>query len=180
MEAIVYIAQSLDGFIADQNGGLEWLNTIPNPSGSDYGFAAFMANIDAVVMGRNTFETVATFEGWPYVKPVFVVSRSLDQLPAKYDGKASLLSLEPAAIMAHLGSLGLDRLYIDGGSLIQSFLKASLIDQLIITTVPIILGAGTPLFSDHGVRSHWRLTNSEILNNALIKTTYTKASGNPG
>ena len=175
MEAIVYIAQSLDGFIADQNGGIEWLNAIPNPSGSDYGFGTFMASVDAVVMGRNTFEKVITFDGWPYSNPVFVVSRSLDQLPPEYGGKASLLSMEPAAIMAHLGSLGMDRLYIDGGSLIRSFLKASLINQLIITTVPIILGAGIPLFAEIGQRSHWQLDHSEVFNHALVKTTYVKA-----
>ena len=176
MESIVYIAQSIDGFIADQNGGVEWLNAIPNPSGHDYGFGTFISSIDAVVMGRNTFKKVATFESWPYTKPVFVVSRSLTQLPSQYDGKARLLSMGPKEIMRHLEALDMGRLYIDGGSLIQSFLKASLIDQLIITTVPIILGEGIPLFSDHGQQSHWRLANSEILNNALVKTTYIRVS----
>ena len=176
MEAIVYIAQSIDGFIADQHGGIEWLNDIPNPSGSDYGFTAFMTSVDAVVMGRNTFSKVASFGDWPYSKPVFVVSRTLSQLPPQYDGKASLLAMTPEAIVAHLQELGMTRLYIDGGSLIQSFLQDSLIHRLIITTVPIILGSGIPLFSTHGIRSAWRLENSEILDGALIKTTYVKAS----
>jgi dihydrofolate reductase len=73
MPNFVYAAESLDGFIADGDGGLEWLSEVPNPGHSDYGFADFMASIDAVVMGRNTFETVLTFAEWPYDKPVFVL-----------------------------------------------------------------------------------------------------------
>ena len=81
MANFVYIAQSLDGYIADKNGGLDWLNEIPNPDNSDFGFAEFLNNIDAIVMGRKTFEQVMSFGVWPYPKPVFVVSTSLKELP---------------------------------------------------------------------------------------------------
>ena len=80
MSNFVYIASSLDGFIASKDGGLDWLYEIPNPEGSDFGFAEFMCEIDAIVMGRKTFETILTFDTWPYNKPIFVLSNSLKSI----------------------------------------------------------------------------------------------------
>jgi len=89
MPNVVYIATSLDGYIADANGSLDWLNTVPNPDSTDYGFADFMDGIDALVMGRKTFETVLGFGGdWPYSKPVFVLSSTLKALPETLQCKA--------------------------------------------------------------------------------------------
>ena len=81
MANYVYIATSLDGFIATVDGGIDWLNDVPNPDKSDYGYAEFMNGIAALVMGRRTFEKVLTFDAWPYDKPVFVLSNSLTELP---------------------------------------------------------------------------------------------------
>lgn len=89
MKNRVYMAQSLDGFIAGPNGELDWLAAIDNPEGSDLGFAEFMASVDALLMGRNTFEVVAAFDAWPYDKPVFVASNSLKQLPEGLPAKLS-------------------------------------------------------------------------------------------
>jgi dihydrofolate reductase len=119
MTTYVYIAQSLDGFIADKNGDLEWLNDIPNPDNSDFGFSDFINRIDGIVMGRNTFEKVDSFNMWPYTKHVYVISTTLKELSDMYDGKASLLNLPPSQIVRTLENEGMQNLYIDGGSLFQ-------------------------------------------------------------
>lgn len=92
MSNTVYIAASLDGYITDRDGSLDWLHNIPNPDNSDFGFSEFVARMDALVMGRVTFETVCGFEGaWPYSKPVFVLSNTLDSVPTRLDDKAEVV-----------------------------------------------------------------------------------------
>lgn len=172
MTRFVYIAQSLDGYIAGPNDNLDWLHNIPNPEGSDFGFADFMNQIDALVMGRKTFAVVESFGEWPYTKPVYVVSRTLKTLSPQYAGKAAVLNLPPAEIITHLAAQGHHNLYIDGGTLIQSFLAADLIDEMIITTVPILLGGGAPLFGPLSTPQSFSIQSSEILANVLIKTHY--------
>jgi len=143
----VFIAGSLDGFIADRRGGLEWLQSIPNPDHEDMGYAEFMAGVEAVVMGRKTFETVIGFDvPWPYSKPVFVLSASMGELPVSHRGKAALVKGSAVEILERIHGEGYGRLYIDGGQTIGHFLREDLIDEMIITTFPILLGGGVPLF----------------------------------
>ena len=172
MSIYVYIAKSLDGYIADKNGEIDWLNDIPNPDNSDFGFAEFMNNIDAIVMGRKTFETVHSFDVWPYTKPVYVISRAWHELPKKYSGKAEILNLNPKKIIETLAKKGMKNLYVDGGALIRSFLSEDLIDELIITSIPVILGAGIPLFGNLQSSLKFKLYKSEVLNNSLVKSYY--------
>ena len=172
MANYVYIATSLDGFIATIDGGIDWLNDIPNPDQSDYGFAEFMNGIDALVMGRNTFEKVLSFGMWPYEKPVFVASGSLSSLPSSVEGKAFLLKGTPKDMITTLNEKGYKNLYIDGGAVIQSFLNEDLIDELIVTTVPVLLGGGIPLFGSLPRQSKLKLIGSEVLLNQLVKTHY--------
>ncbi len=174
MALYVYIAQSLDGYIADKNGDLDWLNEIPNPENSDFGFAEFMNKIDAIVMGRNTFEKVQSFGVWPYTKPVYVISSSLYILPEEYSDKAKILNLKPSQIIEKLEKERMKNLYIDGGALIQSFLSEDLIDELIITTIPVILGDGIPLFGKLNNSLKYKFQKSEVLNNSLVKSYYTR------
>lgn len=174
MTLYIYIAQSLDGYIAGPNGDLDWLNNIPNPDNNDFGFAEFMKQIDAVVMGRNTFEKVQTFGIWPYSKPVYVASGSLKSLPSEYSGKAQIINLSPSEIVEKLEKEGLSNIYIDGGALIQSFLTKDLIDELIITTVPILLGSGISLFGKLETSVELKFRQSEILINSLVKSYYTR------
>jgi dihydrofolate reductase len=149
MTNYIYIATSLDGFIADKDGGLDFLDQIPNPEQSDFGFGDFMASVDALVMGSTTYETVLGFDiAWPYSKPVFVLSNRLTEVPEELVGKVELMRGAPAAIVARLEQRGYGHLYIDGGAVIQSFLHADLIDELIITTMPVLLGGGAPLFGE--------------------------------
>jgi dihydrofolate reductase len=172
MANYVYIATSLDGFIADGDGGLDWLNEIPNPEKGDYGFAEFMRSIDAIVMGRRTFEAVLTFGSWPYEKPVFVLSRRGAKIPRELASKVEVVNADPKTLTGQLKERGFHNLYIDGGITIQSFLEIGLIDEMIITRVPILLGDGVPLFGKLSQRLHFSHNKTEVLNNMLVKSHY--------
>ncbi len=145
----VFIATSLDGFIARPDGSLDWLDQANQvvPPGEDCGYQAFMSTIDALVMGRNTFEKVLSFGEWPYgTLPVIVLSHH-PLTPAESVPTTVTFSNEsPTELVARLGAQGMKHLYIDGGQTIQSFLAAQLIDELTITVIPILIGTGKPLF----------------------------------
>ena len=145
----VFIATSLDGYIADKNGGIDWLHAIPNPDNIDMGYGAFMSDIDALVMGRTTFDTVRGFGiDWPYPKPVFVLSNSMTTVPDGFEDKIELVRGSLVDVLGTIRSKGHRNLYIDGGRTIQNFLKEDLIDEMILTTIPCLLGGGVPLFED--------------------------------
>ncbi|MBE9030369.1 dihydrofolate reductase [filamentous cyanobacterium LEGE 11480] len=145
----VFIATSLDGFIARENGDLDWLDAANAtvPADEDCGYAAFMAEIDTLVMGRNTYEQVLSFGQWPYGDmPVVVLSRNLIDFPARLPDTISHSAETPEALCDRLAAKGIKHIYVDGGITIQRFLAAGLVDQLIITVIPTILGVGKPLF----------------------------------
>ena len=158
----VFIATSLDGYIADKNGGIDWLHSVPNPEQNDMGYTDFISQIDALVMGRTTFETVCGFEEWPYQKPVFVLSNSLSELPIAYKGKAELVKGDLKQIIQEINSKGYHQLYIDGGRTIQSFLKEDLIDEMTITIIPYLLGGGTSLFSELPNKLDFECSNTNL------------------
>jgi dihydrofolate reductase len=175
MANIVYIATSLDGYIADKDNGIDWLHSIPNPENSDFGFHEHMNNVDALVMGRNTLDLVLSFEGeWPYNKPVFVLSHSMTAVPHGYESKIFLIKGELKAIVEDLNGKGFNNLYIDGGITIQHFLKEDLIDEMIITTIPILLGGGISLFGQLDTPINFRCTKTERLINALCKSHFVR------
>lgn len=143
----VFIAASIDGYIADKDGKIDWLHAIPNPDHNDMGYNQFISTVDAIVMGRITFETVMGFDmDWPYEIPVFVLSRTLKSVPESLTDKVHLVQGTLDEIAQTIYEQGYSDLYIDGGTTIQGFLKEDLIDQLIITTIPVLLGGGSPLF----------------------------------
>ena len=144
MTASVFIGISVDGFIARRNGDLDFL---PTGGGEPHGYDAFMAGVDALVIGRHTFEKVLTFGGWPYGKKRVVVlsSRPVD-LSAAVGGVVEQMAGPPEEIVSQLTDSGAQHLYIDGGITIQGFLRAGLIQRLIITRVPVLIGDGIPLF----------------------------------
>ncbi len=174
MTTYVYIAESLDGLIADSSGGLAWLQVVPNPDNSDYGFAEFLSGVDAIVMGRRTFETVAGFDDWPYSAPVIVLSESLSALPAAFEGRAEILRGDPRVIVASLEDRGYSNLYIDGGRTIQRFLDDDLIDEMIITRIPVLLGGGTPLFGSMSRPLSFIHHNTRALNSQLVQSRYVR------
>jgi dihydrofolate reductase len=143
MKASVFIGTSLDGFIARANGDLDFL---PPGGGEPHGYDEFMATVDALVIGRNTYETVLKFDTWPYnEKPVFVLStRTL--APAPLGAVMERMSGAPAEIVSQLAARGIGHIYVDGGITIQRFLQAGLIQRLIITRIPVLIGDGIPLF----------------------------------
>ena len=173
----VFIATSLDGYIADEEGGIDWLHSVPNPHNIDMGYHAFIAQIDALVMGRNTFETICSFDiDWPYKKPVFVLSNHLNQIPTKFQEKAHLVKGDSlAAIIDNIQNKGFYNLYIDGGKTIQSFLKEDLIDEMIITIIPYLLGSGIRLFGDLSGRLDFECISSTLYLGKVVQNYFVRA-----
>jgi len=143
VKASVFIGTSLDGFIARANGGLDFL---PPGGGEPHGYDEFMATVDGLIIGRKTFETVLKVDSWPYgEKPVFVLS-TRPLAPTPLGALVERMSGAPADIWSQLAARGIRHVYVDGGITIQRFLQAGLIHRLIITRVPVLIGAGVPLF----------------------------------
>jgi dihydrofolate reductase len=144
VRASVFVGVSVDGFIARADGGLDWL---PEGGGEPHGYVEFMASVDAIVMGRNTFEKVLTLGPWAYGNKRVVVlsSRPLD-LSSAVGGAVEQMAGPPDEIVANLAATGAHHAYVDGGITIQRFLRAGLIQRLIVTRVPVLIGEGVPLF----------------------------------
>ena len=152
MTASVFIGTSVDGFIARPNDDLDFL---PEGGGEPHGYNEFIASVDAIVIGRKTFEKVLTFGAWPYgEKRVVVLSSRPVDLSVARGGVVEQMAGAPADIVSQLGARGVHNLYIDGGITIQRFLRAGLIQRLIITRVPVLIGEGVPLFGalPHDIR----------------------------
>jgi dihydrofolate reductase len=141
--ASVFVGTSVDGFIARLDGTFDFLDA----GGSEpHGYEEFMATVDALVIGRNTYEVVLAFGGWAYGnKPVFVLSTH-PLAPAPAEAIVEHMSGDPADIVAQLTARGIQHIYVDGGITIQRFLRAGLIQRLILTRVPVLIGSGIPLF----------------------------------
>ncbi|MEZ5893990.1 MAG: dihydrofolate reductase family protein [Parvularculaceae bacterium] len=178
MTNFVYVGASIDGYISGRNGDLGWLEYVPTPIGDDLGFSAFMEKVDAVVMGRNTFETLIGFGvGWHYPKPGIILSSTMTSVPEKFADHVQLASGTPAEIVAFAKSRGFDHLYIDGGDTVQRFLRDDMIDEMIITTIPILLGGGIPLFGDLDRNLGFELVNAEVLAGQLSKRHFRRKRG---
>ena len=170
----VFIATSLDGFIAREDGALDWLDK-QNVSGEDHGYEAFMETVDGLVMGRNTFEKVLSFDcDWPYKKSVQVMSKSLSQanIPTALQDTVHVTDLEPRPLMAKLSEEGWKRAYVDGGKVVQSFLKAKLIEDLHISQMPILIGKGAPLFGDLTEDIDLELLGSRTFKSGVVEVRY--------
>lgn len=143
IRASVFVGVSVDGFMARRNGDFDFL---PAGGGEEHGYTAFMATVDALVIGRNTYDKVLTLEAWPYGgKPVIVLSTR--PIPEPPDGAVvERMEGTPAAVCARLAERGLGHLYVDGGITIQRFLEAGLVQKMTITRVPVLVGEGIPLF----------------------------------
>ncbi len=144
MTVSVFIGTSVDGYIARPNGDLDFL---PPDGGEPHGYYEFIASVDALVIGRKTFETVLAFPAWPYgdKRVVVLSSRPLD-LSTVREGVVEQMAGPPAEIVAKLAARGVHQLYVDGGITIQGFLRAGLVQRLVITRVPVLIGDGIPLF----------------------------------
>lgn len=178
-EACVFIATSLDGFIARSDGNLDWLMQAQAtaPAGEDFGYAKFMAGIDALVMGRRTFETVLGFDPWPYPgRAVHVMSRSgAVRIPEALGPLVRASSQSPAGLLQQLAQAGARRAYLDGGELIQSFLSADLVDRMTITTVPVLLGSGRRLFGPLPADLAWTIDGVRHWGKGFVQANYSRA-----
>lgn len=174
-KASVFIATSLDGFIAREDGGIDWL-PVPDTNsggGEDYGYNDFIKTIDAMVMGRNTFELVLTFDEWYYGElPVFVLTNKGVDIPDRISKTVFQMSGEPGEIVERMAEKGYHHLYIDGGKTIQGFLNAGLIDEMIITTIPVLIGSGIPLFGPTNRDIHLEHTGNRTSPDGLVQNRY--------
>lgn len=172
MNASVFIATSLDGFIARPDGDIDWLGE-PDEDEEDHGYEAFMASVDYLVMGRNTYEKVLSFGiPWPYTKPVIVLTNRQLEIEDEMASSVEAMSGSPAEIVARLEERGASHLYIDGGKTIQDFLAAGLIQRLIISRIPVLLGSGIPLFGDLPHDIQLRHVATATFRGGLVQSEY--------
>jgi dihydrofolate reductase len=179
----IFCGLSLDGFIARPDGSLDFLEGDGTAPMGDHGYEAFMAGIDAIVMGRNTFEVVLGFEQWPYTKKVFVLSSGAVNLNAAQalGADVELLNATPEEVVRQLADRGHQSLYIDGGGTVQRFLRAGLIDRLIVTQVPVLIGQGIRLFGSLDQDIPLKLVASRSFPGGLVQSEYVQRnSGGAG
>jgi dihydrofolate reductase len=171
--AHVFIATSLDGFIARPDGDIGWLLQRDDPA-EDHGYTAFIADKEAIVMGRGSYEKILSLGEWPYDRPVLVLSRQLagTPVPAALQGKVRFSSLAPIAAMEELAAAGVQRVYVDGGQLVQSFLRDGLVEDMVIATVPVLIGSGRPLFGELAQDIGLALVASRSFPSGLVQSTY--------
>ena len=184
--ASVYIATSLDGFIARADGSLDWLDAPtaqydPDDDLGDLGFAEFLATVDVLVMGRSTYDTVLGFGEWPYGDtPVAVAThRSIDPPPASADADVHAVAGTATEIAAALAAEGHRRAYVDGGTVINQFLAAGLVDRLVLTRIPVLIGSGIALFGELPHDIGLRHEGTTSWSNGLVQSTYRVVSSGP-
>lgn len=171
MRTTVYIGTSLDGFIARNDGDIDWLVKYANDEAVN-AYQQFTKRIDVIVIGRGTFEKVLTFPTWPYEKDVYVLSTSIKEVPDILREKVTVLSLKPAELLNYLSGKGFINIYIDGGKVIQSFLKEDLIDEVIIARTPTLIGSGIPLFGYLNKDLQFSHIRTEVYSNGLVRSYY--------
>lgn len=174
IKASVFIATSLDGYISRTDGSIDWLIEANNstPSGEDCGYQVFIDTVDLLVMGRNTFDQVVTFEKWPYEKPVLVLTSRPLEIPPSLATCVSTSSEKPAPLMQRLNKEGIKHIYVDGGLTIQNFLVDNLIDTITITIIPVLLGDGRPLFGSLPKDISLTLTDTKTYDFGFMQMTY--------
>ena len=173
MKVTVFMATSLDGFIADENGSVDWLNELPPPEDpkEDLGFGALMQSVDRLVMGRTTFNQVLDFDSWAYGDTqVTVLSHQPppDNIPA--GAIVNFAQGSPETLIQQFKSEGDQHIYLDGGNVVQQFLSSGLIDEIILTQVPVLLGKGISLFKEELPRDIWKVERVTNYPNGFTQT----------
>ena len=174
MNTIVYVGTSLDGFIARTNGDFDWLSQFANDE-AIRAYEELINRIDAIVIGRGTFEKVLTFPSWPYQKPVFVLSTSITEVPENIREKVTILSMDPGVLLSYLSTMGYSNIYIDGGKVIQSFLKEDLVNELIVSHAPTLIGSGIPLFGYLDRDLEFKHIRTDVCSNGLVRSYYDRS-----
>jgi dihydrofolate reductase len=168
-EIVYYVAASLDGFIATPDGRVEWLAPF-EASGDDYGYAAFLASVDVLLLGRTTYEQVLTFGPWPYAGKLSMV---FSRRPLAPEAGVTLTARSPVDVAAELDARNLRRAWlVGGGALAASFRAAALITEYIVSVMPVVLGGGVPLFAADGPQERLRLIESTPFESGVIQARY--------
>ena len=169
----VFIATSLDGFIARTDGDIGWLLRHDDPD-EDHGYDAFIADKDVIVMGRGSYEKVLTFDQWPYDRPVQVLSKRLagTAVPEALSGKVQFSCCTPRETLQSLAEQKMRKVYVDGGQLVQSFLREGLVTEMVITTVPVLIGSGRRLFGALPHDIELKLIASRSFPSGLVQSVY--------
>jgi dihydrofolate reductase len=179
----VFVATSLDGYIARKDGSIDWLDeaNATVPEGEDCGFQAFMGSVDALVMGRKTYEQVLSFGQWPYDQtPVVVLSRHPIAFPPGVPDTVSHSSEAPRELVGRLAREGVRHVYVDGGTTIQGFLGQGLVDEITLTVVPIVLGEGISLFGSMEGDLRLAHVRTAVYEFGFVQSTYAvKEDANP-
>jgi dihydrofolate reductase len=165
----VFIGVSVDGFIAKPDGDLEWLTGRGLPF-EETGYDDFISGIDALIIGRATYETVLEMDEWFYTKPVYVLSTTLDQMTVERDDVVVHRDLE--SVVAAFAEDGHVNAYVDGGATIQNFLRAGLIESLTLSHAPVLIGGGARLFGDLGADIDLELISTASLPAGFTQTRY--------
>ena len=169
----VFIAVSVDGFISRVDGEIDWLEW-PGSEEEDHGYNHFVSSMDAIVMGRGTFEKVLTFGEWPFDKPVVVLSGqlALTEVPENLAGRVRFFNKTPGALLEMLAQEGCRRVYLDGGKLIQSFLREGLVSDMVLTRIPTLIGTGRPLFGELDQDIRLNLVETKSFPSGLSQSRY--------
>lgn len=168
-----FVATSVDGYIAREDGNLDWLDHYSAIADNDTSYREFISNIDVIVMGRKTFEKVLGFDFWPYEgTPVKVMTTTMTELPAGLKGNVELVSSSPQELLKQLDEQSFRHAYIDGGKTIQSFLLEGLLDELTITRIQVLLGKGIPLFGHLDQDIPLKLIKSKNLPWGFVQSHY--------
>jgi dihydrofolate reductase len=170
MKVSVFVGTSVDGFIARKNGALDFL---PAGGGEPHGYDEFIATVDALVIGRKTFETVLAFPSWPYgTRRVVVLSSRHIDFSGVRGGVVEQMGGAPAEIVARLEGRGVQHIYVDGGITVQEFLRAGMVQRLTITRVPVLIGEGVPLFGTLPRDMRLRHLGTQTYASGLVKSEY--------
>lgn len=167
------MAMTLDGFVARKDHALDWLMK-QNTDGEDHGFEEFRDSVDVIVMGTGSFKTVLGFDEWPYHKPVVVLSSTLsdNDIPDHLKDKVEISQFNPETLMASFSERGFERVYVDGGAIIRSFLGAGLIADMKITMIPILIGDGIRIFGDLDKDIDLTLEQVQAFPSGLVDMSY--------
>ncbi len=171
--AHVFIATSLDGYIARDDGSIDWLLQRDDPN-EEHGYSSFIADKELIVMGRGCYEKILSFDTWPYSVPVIVMSKQLadSTIPQELTGKLRFTQQAPKEVMQELELQGIQKIYIDGGQLVQSFLRDGLIADMVICTVPVLIGSGRSLFGSLSSDMDFHLMSCHSFPSGLVQSTY--------
>jgi dihydrofolate reductase len=171
---ILYIAQTIDGFIASSEGGVEFLDAFQDPK-QDYGYRSFLSSVGVILMGSNSYELVKTFGDWEYKNNRSIVFTK-QSIQADEINKIQFTNADPVDVVSKLKEGESKNIWLMGGAkLLQSFLQKKIVDKMVITTVPVVLGSGIPLFLPTKKKSHsWKLDTLKKYPNGVIQSIYSK------